>query len=235
MNITDVKTDWLRVPILPPIADSTHVLRAMDLILVEVRAGDYSGCSYMLSFDYAPAMLKGIIDHELKRHIIDCEADEIRAGYERNLKATEYIGREGLAMWGTAAIDVALWDLLAHRLGVPAALLFGSYTKAVPVYGSGGWISYTDEQLADEISRYLGRGFDAVKMKIGGGEDRDVARVRAVRQAIGPDRGLMLDANHGLTLEGAIRLTRRLEDCRIGWLEEPFPKDDLESYRDLAS
>lgn len=156
----------------------------------------------MLSFDYAPALLKGIIDQELKRYVVGCSPDEIRAVYEQNLQATEYIGREGLAMWGTAAIDVALWDLLARRLEVPASLLFGRRFSAVPVYGSGGWISYSDEELADEVCRYIARGFGGVKIKIGGPqEDRDIERIRAVRRALGPDRKLMVDANQGLTLE----------------------------------
>jgi L-alanine-DL-glutamate epimerase-like enolase superfamily enzyme len=235
MTIDDVRTEWLRVPISPPIADATHVLHFMDLILVEVRAGEFCGSSYMLSFDYGPALLKGVVDHELKRHMLGMEADNIRAVYEQNLAVTEYIGREGLAMWGTSAIDVALWDLLARRLGVPASLLFGRHTKAVPVYGSGGWVSYTDEQLADEVSRYVSRGFVGVKIKLGGDEDRDVNRVRAVRRAIGPNRKLMVDANQGLTLERALRLARRLEEFRLEWFEEPFPKDDLESYARLAN
>jgi L-alanine-DL-glutamate epimerase-like enolase superfamily enzyme len=236
MKIDDVRTEWLRVPISPPIADSSHVLRFMDLIVVEVRAGDHSGWSYMLSFDYAPALLKGIIDRELKGYVVGCSADEIRAVYEQNLRTTEYIGREGLAMWGTAAIDVALWDLLARRLEVPASLLFGRRVSAVPVYGSGGWISYSDEELADEVGRYIARGFGGVKIKIGSSrEDQDVERIRAVRCALGPDRKLMVDANQGLTLERALRLVRRVEDCHLDWLEEPFQKNDLESYTRLAS
>src|SRR5208283_4672635 len=141
VTIEDVRTDWLRIPLSQPIADSTHVLRFIDLILVEIRAGDHVGTSYMLSFDYAPALLRGIVDQELKRHVLGQPADAIRGVYERNLAATEYIGQDGVAMWGIAAVDVALWDLLARRLGVPAAILFGRNAKAVPVYGSGGWLS----------------------------------------------------------------------------------------------
>jgi L-alanine-DL-glutamate epimerase-like enolase superfamily enzyme len=236
VKIDDIRTEWLRVPISPPIADSTHVLNWMDLILVNVRAGECSGSSYMLSFDYAPALLKAIVDVELSPHVRGQDAANIRGVYERNLKATEYIGREGLAMWGTSAIDTALWDVLARRLDVPVSVLFGRYTDQVPVYGSGGWISYTDEQLADEVARYIKRGFAGVKLKIGSpNEDRDVERVRAVRKAIGFDRKLMVDANQGLTLERALRFARRVEDCRLDWLEEPFPKHDLESYSRLAA
>lgn len=234
MTIEDVRTDWLRIPLSQPIADSTHVLRFIDLILVEIRAGDHVGTSYMLSFAYAPALLKGIIDQELRRHVLGQPGDAIRGVYERNLAATEYIGQEGVAMWGIAAVDVALWDLLARRLGVPAAILFGGNAKAVPVYGSGGWLSYTDEQLADEVARYIARGFAGVKLKVGGDEDRDVERVHAVRRAVGPKCMLMVDANQALALEKAIRLARRLEDCGLAWFEEPFPKNDIESYVQLA-
>jgi L-alanine-DL-glutamate epimerase-like enolase superfamily enzyme len=236
VKIDDIRTDWLRVPFSPPIADSTHVLKWMDLILVEVRAGEHTGSSYMLSFDYAPALLKGLVDCELKRHVVGQDADDIRGVYERNLQATEYIGREGLAMWGVSAIDTALWDLLGRRLNVPAAVLFGRYADRVLVYGSGGWISYTDEELADEVARYVQRGFAGVKLKIGSGHpDRDVERVRAVRRAVGFDRLVMADANQGLTLERALRFVRQVEDCQLDWLEEPFPKNDLESYTRLAA
>jgi L-alanine-DL-glutamate epimerase-like enolase superfamily enzyme len=236
MIIEDLRTDWLRVPLDPPIADSTHVLRFMDLILVEVMAGGQSGWSYMLSFDYGSALLKGVVDHELRRYVIGCDADDIGGIHGRNLRATEYIGNSGLAMWGIAAIDVALWDLLAKRLNVPASILFGRRTNSVPVYGSGGWLSYSDEQLADEVSRYLARGFEAVKIKIGDpSEGRDVACIRAVRAALGSSRKLMVDANQGLTLDRALRLARRVEDCELAWIEEPFPKDDLESYQRLAA
>jgi L-alanine-DL-glutamate epimerase-like enolase superfamily enzyme len=236
MRISDVRTEWLRVPLSTPIADSTHTLHVIDLIVVEIRAGDNSGWSYMLSFDYGPSLLKGVIDHELKRHVVGCAADDIRSIYEQNLELTEYIGREGVAMWGTSAIDAALWDLLARRLNVPVSLLFGRRTNTVRVYGSGGWISYSDEDLADEVSRYVARGFAGVKIKIGSPqEDRDVERIRAVRGLLGPDRMLMVDANQGLTLERALRLVRQVEDCRLSWLEEPFPKNDLESFSRLGA
>jgi L-alanine-DL-glutamate epimerase-like enolase superfamily enzyme len=236
MRIDDIHTEWLRVPISPPIADATHVLQFMDIVIIEIRAGDCLGHSYMLSFDYAPSLLRGMIDYELKRHVVGCPADDIRAIYEQNLRATEYIGAEGLAMWGTSAIDVALWDLLARRLGVSAAVLFGRQHLAVPVYGSGGWLSYSEEELAAEVEQYVAREFAGVKIKIGSPHcDRDVERIREVRRLIGPDRKLMVDANQGLTLERALRLVRRIEEFHLDWLEEPFPRNDLESYARLAA
>ncbi len=112
----------------------------------------------------------------------------------------------------------------------------GQYAISVLVYGSGGWISYSEEQFADELRRYLDRGFRAVKIKIRGpSEDWDVARVKDARNLIGSEVGLMVDANQGLTLERALRTARRLEACNLQWIEEPFRKDDIESYSRLAS
>ena len=138
-------------------------------------------------------------------------------------------------MWGLSAVETPLWDLLGHQLNAPVWLLLGLNTTKLPAYGSGGWLSYSDEELADQVASYLRRGFAGVKIKIGGPSvDWDVQRVLDVRRAIGPERKLMVDANQGLTLNRALRTARRLEDCPIDWLEEPFPKDDVESYCRLA-
>jgi len=236
MKIEAIATRWLRIPLSPPIADSTHILNAIDLILVEVTAGGVTGSCYMLSFDYAPALLKGFVDQELKRHLIGAEADDIRGVFERSMRVCEYVGQCGIAMWGISAVDTALWDLLGRRLGVPVSLLWGRYACAVPVYGSGGWISYSEEKLGDEIRHYLARGFRGVKIKIGGpSEDWDVARVKTVRELVGPDVLVMVDANQALTLSRAIRTAKRLEDYALTWIEEPLPRDDIEGYQRLAA
>lgn len=235
MKIENITARWLRTPLSPPLADSTHVLSCIDWIVVEVHAGGFVGTSYMLSFDYAPSLLKAMVEKELKRHLLGEPADDIRAIYGLSLRLTEYVGRTGLAMWGTAAIDIALWDLLARRLGAPVSLLFGRNASQVPVYGSGGWLSYSEEALADEVSGYLARGFRGIKIKIGGpSEDWDVQRVAAVRKVIGPGIDLMVDANQGLTLDRALRTAARLEQCNVRWFEEPLLKEDHEGYLRLA-
>jgi hypothetical protein len=94
MMIEEVRTGWLRIPLLQPIAHSSHELRCIDLILVEVRAGEHTGGSYMFSFDCAPAILKGIVDQERTRHVIGQPADSIRAIYERNLAPSSILGKK---------------------------------------------------------------------------------------------------------------------------------------------
>ena len=190
----------------------------------------------MLSFDYAPSLLKGLIDSELKKVLMGRNSAEIRHIYEDCLRSIEYVGHEGLARWGVSAVETALWDLLGHQLSAPVWLLLGLNSTNVPAYGSGGWVSYSEEELADEVGGYIARGFAGVKIKIGGpSEDWDVERVLAVRRAIGPERKLMIDANQGLTLSRALRMARRLEGCSLDWIEEPFQREDIESYRRLAA
>jgi hypothetical protein len=122
-KIHDVKTDWLRIPLSQPIADSSHVLSFIDLILVEVRAGDDVGESYMLSLDYGPALLKGIVDQVLRRYMVGQSAEDIRSIYQRNLAATEYIGQEGLVMWGSCNILPKAGRPSGGLIGAPPYLL----------------------------------------------------------------------------------------------------------------
>jgi len=129
MKIEEIRTEWLRVPIDPPIADSTHELRFLDLVVVEVCSEGLSGWSYMLSFDYGTALMKNLVDAELRPKVLGKDATAIRRIFEENLKATEYMGCEGLAMWGTAAIDTALWDLLAGGLGFQLRRSSGATTQ----------------------------------------------------------------------------------------------------------
>jgi L-alanine-DL-glutamate epimerase-like enolase superfamily enzyme len=101
-----------------------------------------------------------------------------------------------VAAWGIAAIDIALWDLLGKQLGLPVCQLLGSNRAQVPVYGSGGWLSYSLDELLAEMDSYVKRGFASVKMKVGQPDIKDdIARVCAVRALIGDKCRLMVDAN----------------------------------------
>jgi L-alanine-DL-glutamate epimerase-like enolase superfamily enzyme len=122
-----------------------------------------------------------------------------------------------------------LWDLLGKQPGVPVCQLFGSNREQVPIYGSGGWLSYSLDDLLGEVTAYVKRGFTMVKMKVGRADVRqDAERVRAVRNAIGDKVRLMVDANQAWTAQQAISFTRQADDQDIYWFEEPVAKDDLE-------
>ena len=232
MKIRDIKTTLLSVPLNPPIADSTHVLHHIQWILLDVFTDEgLQGHSLMLTFDYGPKLLRGIVDDELKKLLLDKDPRDISGIGQMCYSHCEYIGQTGVAAWGIAAVDIALWDLLGKQLGVPVCQLFGSNREQVPAYGSGGWLSYSMDELLAEVTGYLKRGFTMVKMKVGQPDlRRDVERVRAVRNAIGDKARLMVDANQAWTPQQAIRFARRVEDQDIYWFEEPVAKDDLDGY-----
>jgi L-alanine-DL-glutamate epimerase-like enolase superfamily enzyme len=237
MKIADVKTTWLSIPLKSPLADSTHVLDKIEWILVDVVTDTgLTGSAHMLNFDYAPELLKGIVDTELKEQVVGQNPLLIEKVREVGLRQTEYIGHCGVAAWGVAAIDIALWDILGKHLHCPVAFLLGAYRDSVPIYGSGGWLSYSMDQLLEEVTSYARRGFKGVKMTVGSGNmKQDVQRVKAVRKAIGGDLMLMVDANQGWNTHQARQFYRQIRDCNIFWFEEPIPKDDWDGYSKLAS
>jgi L-alanine-DL-glutamate epimerase-like enolase superfamily enzyme len=237
MKIRDIQTTLLSVPLNPPIADSTHVLNQIQWIAVDVLTDEgLQGNSLMLTFDYGPELLRRIVDVELKKLLLGRDAQDISGIWHACHAHCEYIGQTGVAAWGIAAIDIALWDLLGKQLGVPVCQLFGSNRAQVPVYGSGGWLSYSLDELLGEAMSYVQRGFKMVKMKVGGGDIRqDVERVRAVREAIGENIGLMVDANQAWTPHQAVNFATQVEELNLLWFEEPVAKDDLSGCSYVAA
>ena len=237
MKIKDIRTTLLTVPLRAPIADSTHVLNHIQWILVDVLTdGDLKGSSFMLTFDYGTDLLRGIVDCELRKLLLGKDPGDIAGIWKLCHAHCEYIGQTGVAAWGIAAIDIALWDLLGKQLGAPVCQLLGSNRAQVPVYGSGGWLSYSLDELLAEVDSYIQRGFTMVKMKVGQPDiKQDVERVRAVGEVIGDKRRLMVDANQGWTPQQALAFARQVEDQNIFWFEEPVSRDDIEGYSHVAA
>jgi L-alanine-DL-glutamate epimerase-like enolase superfamily enzyme len=128
-------------------------------------------------------------------------------------------------------VDSSLWDLKAKLLDVPLVTLLGAVREGVPVYGSGGFTSYSVEQLQEQLRRWVESGIRRVKMKVGREPQIDPDRVRAARQAVGPATGLFVDANGGYTRKQAMVEAERFADSGVSWFEEPVSSDDLEGLR----
>ena len=141
------------------------------------------------------------------------------------------VGRKGLTFCAFSAIDFALWDLKGKILGMPLHRLLGGGRSRIPVYASGGWSTYDDDKLVDEMKDMVRQGYFMVKFKIGydGGRqpNRDVERVRKVREALGPDIGLMIDANNCWDAGTAVQFANRVREYNIMLLEEPVFADDI--------
>ena len=149
-------------------------------------------------------------------------------------------GQKGVVViQGLSGIDIALWDIKGKHFGVRAYRLMGgplrtevrAYTTGLYRRASGDPVQY----LAEEAAEYVKDGFGAVKLKVGFGVEEDARVTRAVREAVGSDVALMVDANQGYDAVAAIRLGRMIEALDIGWFEEPVPPEDLAGYRDVKA
>ena len=140
-------------------------------------------------------------------------------------------GRPGIGSEAIAAVDTALWDLKARLLDVPLATLLDASREQVPVYGSGGFTSYSDKRLAAQLSGWAEEGIPRVKMKVGREPERDLHRVGVARDAIGPEVELFVDANGALTRKQALRFAELYAELDVRWFEEPVSSDDLSGLR----
>jgi L-alanine-DL-glutamate epimerase-like enolase superfamily enzyme len=156
---------------------------------------------------------------------------DVEAGYVAMMQAVRNLGRQGIAAAAISAVDIALWDLKARLLGVPLVSLIGAAHEAIPVYGSGGFVSYSVEQLQLQLAGWVAEGIGAVKMKIGRDPAGDRERVARAREAIGAAAALFVDANGAYDRKQALSQAEAFERDRVSWFEEPVSSDDLEGLR----
>ena len=188
----------------------------------------------MLAFHFNPEAIKGALADV--RHIaIGREVDDTRGFDETCDKEFEYFGAVGLLRWARGLVNIAMWDAKGKRARKSVRAMIGSVVDSVPVYGSGGWLSYSNDELRDEVTGYVKRGFTAVKLKVGAREGlaRDMERIALVREAVGGDVRIMIDANQGLDYDGALKLAERAKAFGIHWFEEPLVHTDFSGYAKL--
>lgn len=239
MKVTDVEVSVRRAEPNPkPIRDALQSLPGSGSVRVVVTTdADVSGSGdiYFGRIAGAPDALAALVEHELKPLVLGTDAELVRATHEAMLRETEYHGSFGLAMFGIAAVDTALWDCLGKARGAPCWQLWGGVHERIPAYAMVGWLNYTDDEVQRICAQAVEQGFRAVKIKVGYPTlEEDVARVKTVREAIGDDIGLMVDANQALTTPEAIRRGRAFQDLGCRWWEEPIPADDVDGYARLA-
>ena len=221
-------------PLSRPLADATHELREVSFIVTRIETSSgITGDAYLLSFHYSPHAIAGALRdiRPLAEGFPLNETARLTAEWEEE---SEYFGNAGIHRWAIGSINIAMWDAWAKSLGQPVWKLFGVHRERVPLYGSGGWISYSIDELLDEVTRYVRRGFKAVKIKVGSPEmQRDVERLTKVRETVGDGVNVMMDANQGMDVAGALKLAHAVRDLRITWFEEPIPHDDFVGYAHL--
>ena len=231
MKITKIKPAMVAIPLAKPLATAIHRINSVCAVTLTVETDSgLVGESYM--FTLGTSKLNVISEMLLSlSEVVEgedpCFTERI---WEKIWCNINFFGHKGVTIFALSVIDMACWDLKGKALGAPVYQLLGGFREQVPVYASGGlWLSQSIDELQKEAAEFVQQGFKAVKMRIGNPSvAQDCERVRAVRQAIGPDIVLMADANQGLTVDHAIRLGRHLEEFDLFWYEEPVPVYDQE-------
>jgi L-alanine-DL-glutamate epimerase-like enolase superfamily enzyme len=222
--IRNLRVSAFVVPTDSPESDGTLEWNKTTLVIVEALAANQTG----LGYTYADISTAHFITDVLAQTVEGREALDIPAAWAAMTTEVRNHGRPGVAAMAIAAVDVALWDLKARVLGLPLASLLGLCRDGVPIYGSGGFTSYDDHQLAQQLAGWIDGGIPQVKMKIGREPGRDPHRVRLARQTIGDTARLYVDANGAYSHKQALSLAEVFAECNVSWFEEPVSSDDLE-------
>lgn len=222
------------VPLQKPISDSTHSLHEISFLVLRITTkSGITGESYLLRFQYAPEAIVGAIKDicELAKGFNIWETDKFSTSA---MAADEYFGNTGLLNWSRCLFNIAMWDAKGKYLDVPVQNLFGVSKDKVPIYGSGGWLSYSTDELIAEVSDYKQRGFKAVKIKVGSPDWKtDLGRLKEVRKNVGEDVDIMMDANQGMGVAEAVQLSLAAKDLNIHWFEEPVHHQNFTGYQKL--
>jgi L-alanine-DL-glutamate epimerase-like enolase superfamily enzyme len=225
--IEAVRVSSYSVPTDGPESDGTLEWNKTTLILVEVKAAGKCG----LGYTYADTATATLIRDTLAKAAMQADAMSPSAAYASMWRRIRNLGRPGICSMAISAVDCALWDLKAHILNVPLVTLLGQVRVGAPIYGSGGFTSYSDQQLADQLSGWVEQGIRRVKMKVGRDAKRDIDRVKVARDAIGPDTRLFVDANGAYGRKQALAQAEKFACFDVCWFEEPVSSDDLEGLR----
>ena len=193
-----------------------------------------TGTGYTITVGFGASVIQEVLDSLYVDELIGRDPHDVREIWQQLYYGkAHWIGRAGATTMAQAAVDIALWDIIAKAAGRPLwQQLGGGRRSDIPVYNShAGWLNYSIDQLKDEALRLLERGYSALKMKVGLADTHeDYRRVQAVRRAIGDDTVLMVDANQKWDLMQASFAARRFEDLGLAWLEEPLHPDDIGAH-----
>ena len=238
MRITAVRSRVVSVPVKKKVVSRVGVFDAMWNVLVDVESDEgLTGSTYLWAFSPAGAGALRQVLRELAEVAVGEDPFFTTRLWRRMWARITQWGHKGLAVIGMSGIDTAVWDLVGKALDKPLAHVLGANADRVLTYASEGlWLTDDLRALAREAEELRGRGFRAMKMRLGRPRMADdVEAVRVVRQAIGPDVTLMVDANQGWDADYTIRIGRHLEAFDLYWIEEPIPHDDLAGHARIAA
>ncbi|RME65816.1 MAG: mandelate racemase/muconate lactonizing enzyme family protein [Alphaproteobacteria bacterium] len=236
-SIQSVKVEYYRIPLAETLMDAGHGPHThFELILCRIMGSNgIEGVGYTYTGGAGGRAIATLIEEDLKPRILGRDGSAIEEIWSSMQSELHYVGRGGLLSFAISAVDIALWDMRCIAFDKPLCLVTGTAPRRVNCYAGFIDLNFSERKLVDNAVRHIERGFEAIKTKVGHDDYReDVARVAAIREAIGPKHKLMVDANYSMTVDKAIAFGRAIEPYDIYWFEEPISPDEFEGYGQIA-
>ncbi|KAA0970152.1 mandelate racemase/muconate lactonizing enzyme family protein [Aureimonas fodinaquatilis] len=230
-KIKKVDVHLVSTPITGGFADATRKVEMIGYTVVRITTDQGLEGIGVTYHEVGGEATRELINRNMAPMLIGRDPLESEGIFNEFFHYLRGVGRKGLMYCALSAIDIALWDLKGKIVDLPLYRLLGGSRTKVPVYSSGGWTSYSDDELVAEMQSMVARGFSKIKFKVGveGGTNprRDVQRVQKVREAVGPNIDLLLDANNCWDAATAVQVANRVREFDIYLFEEPVFADDI--------
>ncbi len=236
-RIVSIETRLFHVPLEEVLVDAKHGSHThFELVTATVRLeSGIEGTGYTYTGGRGGRAIAALIEHDIKPFLLQQDGEPIEQIYESLLWHMHYVGRGGILSFAISAVDIALWDIRGKRLAQPLWQMAGGTSHLSKAYCGGIDLNFPLDKLLGSVQRYLDRGFNGVKIKIGQPTlEQDVARVAAVRELIGDQIAFMVDANYSMSKEQAIEACHAFEPYNLLWFEEPIIPDDYDGYADIG-
>jgi L-alanine-DL-glutamate epimerase-like enolase superfamily enzyme len=229
--LCDVEVETVRT-------DAIQSFAKQETIFVDIETEDgLAGTGYSYTIGSGGRAVLQLLKSDLLDLLIGADARQIEGIWQRLFWATHATAVGAITSLALAAVDIALWDIRCKAAGQPLWLLAGGANPTVPLYDTeGGWLQLRTEELVAGALESQARGWPGVKLKVGkprAGEDLE--RLAAVREAVGPEMDIMVDANQSMTYAEAKRRARMFEEVDVFWFEEPLPAEDITGHARLAA
>lgn len=237
-QVVDARLRLARIPVDPPRGDAIQEFDALELPIVELSdASGRHGLGFGYTIGTGGSAIATLLRDTLIPQLVGCDGRAIVSIMERLRKSIHALTPGCISSTALAAIDIALWDLAGHRARAPLYLLLGGAQSRIRAYNTHvGWLNRPLDEMIDLANRAVERdGFTALKIKIGKPDaEEDLERLTKVRDAVGREPTLMVDANQSWTIDEAIRRLKMLEPLDLYWIEEPLEATDLDGYARLG-
>ena len=234
LKIEKIEAKSIRTPLSRPIGSASGAKSELDYLLVFLHTENGpTGCGFVMSLGGAASTaLVPYVEKELAPLAEGRDALAPEALWRRLWGPNKARMRGGLGVQALSAVDTACWDALAKAADMPLCRVLGGFRSEVPVYGSGGWLTFTDAEMVEECRGFVEKGIGAYKLKLG--TDRDEERIRVLRREMGEEIVLFADANQKYNAREALEAAAMLAEYDVKWFEEPVPADSVDDLGEVA-